>query len=502
MNLERFGLIKNDEGVIESEGSGELVEVTEHEALSSSAEIYKYDFVQELLDRARTLAANLPTSFTTQLYSNEYHAQSSRSGGIRKMIEPIPPSRRRKYVKHEKKTSKEYVEKTKKKLGIIDFNRPPITIHKQDAEEESFAFHLTADEVLELFPKKKNLKKLDKNLFARNIVWQLYQLTKVGAPPEFMAKGCNMRTIFYLFKPTLTANNIFTDNTEKTKKQKQKDEADIDSFYGNFTKAVQDLVLDGLISYRDLFIQDDRKPFRFLPPARFNTHLLLLAEKKAYLGRFLAYASKYGVMAQITNGRSTYLMTDTMLTEMFELGYDFSKDLTILSFCDFDPVGTSIPEHFTGHLKRLGFHNVTSFEQYGNKTYRLDTGKKRKGLKVYEKVSQCRPCLDIVNPLEFEPETRKRMRHALKPSQRDDYSTMKWARITGGVTGTGSNTKHAISAEQFLPHVNRQLHKKITPLLAIPSEEVGLRSSLKALIRVLQRHIGIRALKQVQEAKS
>ena len=494
MNLDRFGLIKNDDGVIEPEGSGELIEITEQEALNSSTDVYKYDSVQELLDRARTLAANLPTSFTTQLDSNIYHAaQSSRSG----TIEPIPPRRRRKYVKHKKKTSKEYVEKTKKKRGIIDFERPPITI-----EEEVVSFHLTAEEVLERFPKKNNLNKLDKNLFARNIVWQLYQLAKDGDPPEFMAKGCNMRTIFYLMKPTLTANKIFTDDTEKTKKQKKKDAGDIDSFYGNFTNAVQALVLDGLISYRDLYIEDDRKPFRFLPPARFNTHIILLAEKKAYLGRFLAYASKYGVMTQITTGRSTYLMADTMLTEMFDLGYDFTKDLTILSFCDFDPVGSSIPYHFTKHLKKLGFHNVTQFEQYGSEEYRLDTGEKKKGRKVYEKVSQRRPCLDIVNPLELGPETRERIRHALKPDQRDDYSTIKWARITGGVTGTGRNTKYAISAEQFLPYVTEQLEKKITPLLAVPSEEVGLSSSLKALTRALQRHIGIRALKQAQEANS
>ncbi|MCA9775172.1 MAG: hypothetical protein KC800_00590 [Candidatus Eremiobacteraeota bacterium] len=498
MNLERFGLIKNDQGAIEPEGSGELVEVPEHEALNSSAEIYKYESVQELLDRARTLAANLPTSLTTQFYSRAFHhAQSARPIDAGMMVQPIPPRRRRKYVKHEKKTSKAYVEKTKKKRGILDFDNPLVTI-----EDEVVSFHLTADEALELFPKKNNPDKLDKNLFARNVVWQLYQLTLRGKPPEFMAKGCNMRTIFYLMKPTLTANKIFTDDAEKTKKQKAKDEGDIDSFYGNFTKAVQTLVLDGLISYRDLYIEDDRKPFRFLPPARFNTHILLLAEKKAYLGRFLAYASKYGVMAQITKGLSTYLMTDTLLTEMFELGYDFSKDLTILSFCDFDPVGSSIPHHFAKHLKELGFHNITQFEQYGSETFHLDTKKRKNGRKVYEKVVQRRPCLDIVNPHELDPETKEQIRHALKPDQRDDYSTTKWARITGGVTGTGRNTKYAISAEQFLPYINEQLEKKIAPLLAVPSEEVGLSSSLKALTRALQRHIGIRALKQAQEANS
>ena len=57
-----------------------------------------------------------------------------------------------------------------------------------------------------------------------------------------------MRTIFYLFKPVLTANKIFSDNTEKTKSEKKKDKGDIDSFYGTFTNAVQALVLKGLVS--------------------------------------------------------------------------------------------------------------------------------------------------------------------------------------------------------------------------------------------------------------
>jgi hypothetical protein len=496
VNLDRFGLIKNDHGVIEPEGSGELVEVTESEALKSSAQIYKYDSVQELLDRARTLAANLPTSLTTQLFSTADYAQSTRSA-VRRMIEPIPPKRRRKYVKHEKKTSKKFVEKTKKKLGIVDFEKPVFTVDGEGAVH----FHLEPDEVLERFH-KKNSEKLDKNLFARNIVWEMYRLAKSGKPPEFMASGCNMRTIFYLMKPPLTANGIFTDDSEKTKKQKKSDDGDIDSFYGNFSKAVQKMVLAGLISYQDLYIEDDRKPFRFLPPARFNTHVLLLAEKKAYVGRFFTYASRYGVMSQITRGRSTYLMCDTMLTEMFELGYDFSRNLSILSFCDFDPVGTSIPFHFVKHLKRLGFHNVNHFEQYGDQVINFQVGEDEDENPIYEKLYQKRPCLDIVNPHDFDSETRRLMRHKLKSSLRDDDSTKKWSLITGGVTGTGKNTEYAISAEQFLPYIDRELDKKIKPLLAIPPEEVGLSSSLKALTRALQRHIGIRALKQAQEASS
>ena len=195
-------------------------------------------------------------------------------------------------------------------------------------------------------------------------------------------------------------------------------------------------------------------------------------------------------------------MCDTMLTEMFELGYDFSRNLSILSFCDFDPVGTSIPFHFVKHLKRLGFHNVNHFEQYGDQVINFQVGEDEDENPIYEKLYQKRPCLDIVNPHDFDSETRRLMRHKLKSSLRDDDSTKKWSLITGGVTGTGKNTEYAISAEQFLPYIDRELDKKIKPLLAIPPEEVGLSSSLKALTRALQRHIGIRALKQAQEASS
>ena len=218
MNLARFGLLKNDKGAIEPEGASQLVEVSEQEALSqNSPHVYKYDSAQELSDHASHLGAKLSPGLYAQLYSDVV-CQGPDSLFI---PPPIPPRRKRKYVKHEKKTSKEYVEKTKKKLGILDFSKPPITI-VQKKDEVFFSFHLTAEQVLELFAKKNNAKKLDKNLFARNIVWQLYLLARDGEPPEFMAKGCNMRTIFYLMKPTLTANKIFTDNTEKTKKEVQK----------------------------------------------------------------------------------------------------------------------------------------------------------------------------------------------------------------------------------------------------------------------------------------
>ena len=479
MNLARFGLVKNEKRQIVPEGY-ELVDIPEKEALRSSARTYKYESMQELYDLTQTLGAHHAAIAQFQrdaLFSRIAHDPNT----------PIPPRQKRKYVKHEKKTSKDFVKKTKKKLGLIDL---PKSILKMAAEE-----------VLELFSKDGDGKKLDKNLFARNVVWHFYRLILAGKPPDFSEQGCNIRTIFYVLKPILTANRIFTDNTEKTKKGKEKDDNDIASFYGNFSKAFQDMVIAGIVSYKDFNIVDDRKYFRFLPPARFNTHIILLGEKKAFVGRFMALASKYGTIGQITRGRSTILMTDTMLTEMFELGYDFSRSISILSFCDFDPVGTSIPYHFVKHLKMLGFYNINHFEQYGNKVMRRKTGE-RNGKPVYKKIEQRRPCLDIVNPHDFDSDTRSRMRHVLKASLRDNPSTADWAFITGGVTGTGKNTRYAISAEQFLPYVSEHLERKLKPLLLVPQEQVGLTTTLINLTRALQRHIGIRAVMEARKYHS
>lgn len=465
MNLARFGLLKDDKGKIVPDGTPELVEVTESEALESSNDTYKIESFEEMLE----LASSLGAKFEPKLDRTLTAFTRSKAQDDELSLDPIPPKKQRKYVKHEKKTSKKFVKKMKKKHGLLDFDEP--------VED------MGPDEIKKHFAKPgSDGKVIDKNHFARNVVWSYYQRILAGKPPEFVVEGCNMRTIFYLLKPVFTQNKVFDD---------------IDSFYGNFSKAVKTLVLAGLISYKDFNIMDDRKVYRYLPDAAFNTNVLLLAEKKSMVGRFTAMAGRYGVMSQITTGRSTFVMVDTMLTEMFELGYDLRKNLTILSFCDFDPVGTSIPIHFVKHLKSLGFHNINEFTQYGDDVSRRKTGerttKSGKKVPVYTKIYQRRPCLDIVNIHEFETDIRNAMRHEMKSSIRDNPSTADWAFITGGVTGTGRNKKYAISSEQLLPYVNEHLEEKLLPLLGRSSDEVGRESSYMAMHKAIREYIGARA---------
>ena len=477
MNLSRFGLLKDREGKIVSHGTVEKVEITEEEARALPPDAYTVEAVATESDSFTADEAEAEeTPWGNMAAAAKPRSPSSgRRSKPRNPNRPIPPENPVKYVKHEKRTSKEFVEKTKKEQGLLDLDGSILKMEPKD--------------LLRHFPRADKPDEVDKNLFARNVVWHFYREIEDNRAPDFVKEGCNIRTIFYVVKPIFTQKKVF---------------ADIESFYGNFTEAFKTLVEVGLISYRDFNIMDDRKPFRFLPDADFNTNILLLAEKKAFAGRFSALASKYGVMAQITDGQSTLLMTDTMLTEMFEGGFDLNKALNILSFCDFDPVGSSIPFHFVAHLKVLGFHNVNEFAQYGSQTMRRPTNDRRRkgGRPTYVTISQKRPCLDIVNPHDLDRDVIEQIRHRLKPDIQNNPSTADWAFITGGVTGTGRNKEYAISSEQFLPYLDEHLEKKILALLAKPPESVGRRSSFKSLHKAIREDMGARAERDAMAARS
>jgi hypothetical protein len=478
MNLARFGLLKTSEGKMAPDGYIEEVEITEEEARTLPPDAYTVESREPTpLEQFAARAANL--GLGGESMGASLAALSSRrpgSSGPRPRASanrPISP-RPVKYVKREKHTSKEFVEKAKAEHGLLDLDGSILEMETPD--------------LLQHFHRPKKPKEIDKNLFARNVVWHFYREIESGKTPDFVKEGCNIRTIFYLVKPIITQKRVFEN---------------VDSFYDNFTEAFKTLVEAGLISYRDFNILDDNKASRFLPDPDFNTNILLLSEKKAFAGRFSALASKYGVMAQVTEGQSKLITADSMLTEMFEAGFDLNKNISILSFCDFDPVGTSIPYHFVQHLKTLGFHNINEFAQYGDQTMsRLTDENDKEGRPIYKKISQRRPCLDIVNPHELDRHIVERIRHKLGEGVRDNPTTADWVFITGGVTGTGRNKEFAISSEQFLPYLDEHLEKKLIPLLAKPAEAVGRRSNFKFLAKALKEYIGTRALRDAEARRA
>lgn len=167
---------------------------------------------------------------------------------------------------------------------------------------------------------------IDKRKFALNVIWQVYQEIQAGRTPEFAKVSCNIRSFYYFMKTVIRDNKRIFD--------------DADHIYDHFSRGMKSVVLAGLVSYKDFNIVDDRRPYRLLPPAYGDTNVILIAEKGSFVGRFFELGSRYEVTVQITRGRGSVLMADSLLTEMFEAGFDMSKQFSILSFCDFDPVGT------------------------------------------------------------------------------------------------------------------------------------------------------------------
>ena len=469
MNLARFGLTRNDDFEVVPDGSIEYV--------------IEADASLELL--ASTIS---PLSFA-QFYAPGVISMEKAKGTSSKRSSRSRKRKPKAYVKRKKNTSKNFIAKMKKKFGLIDLDKPI-----REMKEDELLAHFAEDETQEekrrreqeaeeskgkrkrKRPKKKRKSEykgpfIDKRKFALNVIWQVYADIQAGRPPEFAKVSCNIRSFYYFMKTVIRDHSrIFEDS---------------DNIYDHFSRGMKDVVLAGLLSYKDFKIVDDRRSYRLLPPSYGNTNVILLAEKDSFVGRFFEWGSRYGVTVQITKGRGSVLMTDSLLTEMFESGFDMSKQLSILSFCDFDPVGSSVPYHFARHLRALGFKNIRNFEQYGNLTQTdPDRGKT---------ISQIRPCLDIVNPHDLPTAVRNSLRHTMPSSVRDNPSTADWAFITGGVTGTGRNKRHAISSEMLLPYIEQHLKEKILPLLEKPPEAFGRKLAYEYLRKAIREYIGARA---------
>lgn len=470
MNLARFGLTRNDDFEVVPDGSTEYIIDPETclELLTSTV---------DPLGFAQFYAPGVVRMMKTA-------AKSKSSSGSRK--------RKRKpkaYVKRKKNTSKKFIAKMKKKFGLLDLDKPIREMKEEEllvhfAEEETEEEKRKREEEAEKSKSKRKRKKpkkkrkpeytgpfIDKRRFALNVIWQVYTDIQAGRPPEFVKVSCNIRSFYYFMKTVIRDNSrIFEDSA---------------NIYDHFSRGMKDLVLAGLLSYKDFKIVDDRRSYRLLPPSYGNTNVILLAEKDSFVGRFFELGSRYGVTVQITKGRGSVLMTDSLLTEMFESGFDMNKQLSILSFCDFDPVGSSVPYHFARHLRALGFKNIRNFEQYGNLT---QTDPERN-----KTISQIRPCLDIVNPHDLPTAVRNSLRHSMPGTVQDNPSTADWAFITGGVTGTGLNKEFAISSEMLLPYIEEHLKEKILPLLEKPPEAFGRKLTYEYLRKAIREYIGARA---------
>lgn len=310
------------------------------------------------------------------------------------------------------KTPEDQLEKLRKKFEIVDFDED-ITQMNLDTLRRHFGYISGT---------------INKGLFVNNVIWQVYRLVKAGKAPEFIKNGGNVRSLWYYVK------KVVQDHPRVFKVKK-----DMDSL---FSKQLTAMVRAGLLSYKDLNITDDRESFRRLAPLYGNPHIILLGEKFSFLSKLIEVALQYGITIQCTKGMPSFVMADTMITEMAAAGYDMSQEFIILTFTDFDPTGWNIGNTFARHLKQLGIKNIRQFNQYPTP----------------------RDCLDVVCPHELPPDFLERARNTIKTKLKRAALTRKWAIATGGLYKRGG-IEYAVSAEEHLEFFDAKLAEKIAPFL-------------------------------------
>lgn len=403
MNLERFGLLQDPElGLLQAHGPGSWTErapAVSKSTLRSRA---------ELLERA--FAAPSKKKKTAEKPAKKKPPQPAESTKTK----PKKPTKAKAKAKPPKETPLpgELQEKLKKKFKLVDFAED-ITQMSLDTLRRHFGYISGS---------------INKALFVNNIIWQVYRLGKTGDAPAFIKNGGNIRSFWYYVKKVVRDHpRVF--NVDK----------DLDSL---FSKQLSKMVKDGLLSYKDLNITDDRGAVRRLGPSYGNPHIILLGEKISFLSKLIDVGLQYGITVQCSKGMPSLVMADTMLTEMAQAGYDMSQEFIILTFTDFDPTGWNIGNTFARHLNDLGVKNIRSFNQYPTP----------------------RNCLDVVCPHDLSSDFLEGARNKITAKLQRGALTRRWANATGGLYKRGG-TDYAVSAEEHLDFFDAMLAEKIAPFL-------------------------------------
>jgi hypothetical protein len=300
---------------------------------------------------------------------------------------------------------------------------------------------------------------INKGLFVNNIIWQLYRMAQAGKAPAFIKNGANIRSLWYYVKKVVREHpRIFNVSGD-------------DDLDGLFSKQLAEMVRGGLLSYKDLNLNDDREAARRIAPLYGNPHIILMGEKFSFLPKLIEVGLRYGITIQCSKGMPSLIMADTMITQMAEAGYDMTQEFIILAFNDFDPTGWNIGNTFARHLKELGVKNIRRFHQYPSP----------------------RDCLDVVCPHDLPSDFLERARNSLSADRRREEQTRKWANATGGVYQRGG-TEHAVSAEELLEFFDEMLAEKIAPFLAQKPEVFNRLINLEYLSDVMGKYLLERVL--------
>ncbi|MEW6351996.1 MAG: hypothetical protein AB1646_23345 [Thermodesulfobacteriota bacterium] len=295
----------------------------------------------------------------------------------------------------------------------------------------------------------RDSKRIMKESFFLNVVWQTYEKIQASTTPEerpdFYNKKGVIRSMWYYLKPRIDHMPEFIG-----------DQAD------RVGEALKKLVEAGVLSYTDFNLVDKNKGDRCLGVD--NPYVMLIAEKDGFLTMMLDFQATYGCHVFTLGGSPPFISTNYFVAELVEAKVDITREFVCISIVDFDPKGTIIMRSFADQLRKSGLKKLKTFKQYAGRP-------------------KPDPYLDLIRPENLPRDVRYRdVQYNLPKSEQKRW----WGRETGGPNGRG-DYKHGIESDEFREaRIREMIEEAIAPHLTTGAEVVQKRVSFRNVAQALE----------------
>ncbi|MEW6352353.1 MAG: hypothetical protein AB1646_25150 [Thermodesulfobacteriota bacterium] len=295
----------------------------------------------------------------------------------------------------------------------------------------------------------RDSRRILKEKFFLNAVWQLHEKIQVATTPEerpdFYNKRGVIRGMWYHMKSKIDHIPEF-----------KGDQAD------RISDALVTLVEAGVLSYKDFNFRDKSEGDRVL--GRDNPYVILVAEKDGFLTMMQDFHATYGCHVFTLGGTPAFLSTNYFVAELVRMNVDITREFVCISIVDFDPKGDLIMQTFVHQLQASGLKNLKPFRQYPRR---------------------CDPDyrLDLIRPENLPRGVRYADVQYNLPKSEQKRS---WGKETGGPNGRG-DYKHGIESDEFREaHIRQLVEEAIAPHLTVGAEVVQKRVRMRALAVALK----------------
>ena len=294
----------------------------------------------------------------------------------------------------------------------------------------------------------RDAKRILKEAFFLNVIWQLHEKIQAATTPEerpdFYNKRGVIRGMWYYLKSRIDHMPEF-----------KGDQA------SRIGEALQALVEAGVLGYMDFNLRDKSQDDRRL--GEDNPYVILVAEKDGFLTMMLDFHATYGCHVFTLGGSPGFLSTNYFVSELVAAKVDLAREFVCISIVDFDPKGDEIMRTFTHQLQASGIKTLKPFQNYP----RRPKPDSRQDLIRPEALPRGVSYLDV--------------RYNLPISEQKK----EWGLETGGPNGRG-DYKHGIESDEFREaHIRVLVENAIAPFLTTGAEVVAKRVQLRAAAEAL-----------------